>query len=239
MKLGIMQPYFMPYIGYWQLLNSVDRYVIYDDVNFIKGGWINRNRILLNGEAKYFNVPMIGAGSFKKINEISVNTDRRIQDKNLRVIEAAYHKAPFYPEVFELLEGILRCDETNLAAYITRSIRKVMEYIGISTELVLSSQLNKDCDLKGQDKVVEICKILGATEYYNAIGGQSLYSFTEFAKSGIALNFVQTDDIVYKQFDNDFVPNLSIVDVMMFNSVDAIREMLNQYSLIKNEEREG
>lgn len=236
MKLGIMQPYFMPYIGYWQLLNSVDKYVVYDDVNFIKGGWINRNRILLNGEIKYLNVPMLGASSFKKINEIYVNSDKRIQEKNLKFIESAYRKSPFFSDVFELLEGIIRCDEANLAVYIASSIRKVMNYLGISTEIIFSSQLEKDCSLKGQEKVLEICRILGATEYYNAVGGQSLYSFDEFEKRGIALKFMQTDNIEYKQFESAFVPNLSIIDVMMFNTTDDIAKMLTKYSLIENEE---
>lgn len=111
MKLGIMQPYFVPYIGYWQLMNAVDEYVIYDDVNFIKGGWINRNRILVNDQPKYFNVPMLGASSMKHINEVGVNNDPKLIRKNLDQLMRAYSKAPYYDKVFPLMEKILTSEK--------------------------------------------------------------------------------------------------------------------------------
>lgn len=232
MKLGIMQPYFVPYIGYWQLMNAVDEYVIYDDVNFIKGGWINRNRILVNGEAKYFNIPMLGASPFKFINEVGVNNEQSIINKNLRMIENAYSKAPYYKEVYPILEHILNCKKENLAEYITESFRIICDYLGITTKLIVSSTLDKNCELKGQDKVLSICEILGATEYYNAIGGQELYSFDDFKKQNVKLSFLKTDDIIYEQFGKEFQANLSIIDVMMFNSKERVQEFLNLYSMI-------
>lgn len=236
MKIGIMQPYFVPYIGYWQLLNAVDRYVIYDDVNFIKGGWINRNRILINGQPKYFNIPMIGASPFKLINEVGVNNDSKLVDKNLRTIDGAYKKAPYYEEVYPLIEKILKCKKDNIAEFISESMAIICEFLNIETEIIVSSKLDKNCALKGQDKVLEICKLLGATEYYNAIGGQELYSFSDFKKEGIELKFLKTDAISYKQFSNEFQPNLSIIDVMMFNSKEDISHMLKQYTLVTEHE---
>ena len=233
MKVGIMQPYFMPYMGYWQLLAAVDRYVVYDDVNFIKQGWVNRNRILVNGKPGYINVPMLGAGSSRKINEIGVNNDMRLVRKNLRMIGNLYGKAPYYREVSALLEAVLSCGKDNLAEYLTESIKAVCGYLGIGTELVISSSLDKDCSLKGQDKVLEICRLLGADEYYNAIGGRELYSGGVFAEKGISLKFLQTDDLEYGQFGQGFVGNLSIIDVMMFNSVREIKEMLEKYTLVQ------
>ncbi len=227
-----MQPYFMPYMGYWQLLAAVDRYVVYDDVNFIKQGWVNRNRILVNGKPGYINVPMLGAGSNRKINEIGVNNDMRLVRKNLRMIGNLYGKAPYYREVSALLEAVLSCGKDNLAEYLTESIKAVCGYLGIGTELVISSSLDKDCSLKGQDKVLEICRLLGADEYYNAIGGRELYSGGAFAEKGISLKFLQTDDLEYAQFGQGFVGNLSIIDVMMFNSVREIKEMLEKYTLV-------
>lgn len=232
MKLGIMQPYFIPYIGYWQLMNAVDKYVIYDDVNFIKGGWINRNRILVNGEPKYFNVPMLGASPYKLINEVGVNNDRKLTDKNLRALEGAYRKAPYYGDVFPLMERVLESGKDDIASYIAESFRIIGEYLDIKTEFIISSDLEKDCEQKGQDKVLSICKLLGATEYYNAIGGQELYSFEDFKAQDITLKFLKTSDIVYEQFGNEFQPNLSIVDVMMFNSVEQIQQMLQKYTLV-------
>ena len=233
MKLGIMQPYFVPYIGYWQLMNAVDKYVIYDDVNFIKGGWINRNRILVNGQPKYFNIPMIGASPFKLINEIGVNNDLQLINKNLRIIEAAYKKAPYYKDVYPIVEEILKCGKNDIAGYIEESFKVINKYLGISTELIISSNLKKDCSLKGQDKVLQICGLLGATEYYNAVGGQELYSFDAFEKHGIKLKFLNTKEIIYDQFGQMFQPNLSIIDVMMFNSVEEIMTYLNEFELIE------
>ena len=232
MKIGIMQPYFVPYIGYWQLMNAVDKYVIYDDVNFIKGGWINRNRILVNGETKFFNIPMLGASSNKLINEVQVNNKKELIDKNMRIIEAAYKKAPYYPVVSALIKEILYCNRDNLASYIANSFNIITDYLGIKTELLLSSELDKDCNLKGQNKVIEICKLLQATDYYNAIGGETLYSYSAFEDVGIRLQFLKTDKIKYKQFSDSFVDNLSIIDVMMFNSQDDIKGMLLDYRLI-------
>lgn len=232
MKIGIMQPYFLPYIGYWQLLNVVDKYVIYDDVNYIKGGWINRNKILINKEAKYFNVKLNGASPNKLINEVEVSTDKIYKKKMLKTVEESYKKAPFFNTVFPMIEEIIENDEKNLANYLKYSIEKICSYLEIKTELLLSSELEKDNSLKGKDKVINICKKLGATEYYNAIGGQELYSFEEFKENGIELKFLKTEEIVYKQFNNEFIANLSILDILMFNSKEIIKEFLNNYNLI-------
>ena len=232
MKIGIMQPYFVPYLGYWQLMNAVDRYVVYDDVNFIKGGWINRNRILVNGEPKYFSLPMLGASPNKLIREVGVNHDPGVVNKNLRILEAAYKKAPYYEQVYPILEQVLTCEKDNLAEYLMDSFHLIGDYLGVQTELIMSSSLDKDCSLRGQNKVLEICRLLGATEYYNAIGGQVLYSFSDFKEKGIRLSFLQSGAISYEQYENDFQGQLSIIDVMMFNPREKITELLQEYTLI-------
>ena len=237
MKVGIMQPYFVPYIGYWQLLNAVDKYVIYDDVNYINRGWINRNRIMIDGQPKYINVPMLGASQNKLINEIHVNHDPRQIKKNLRTIESAYKNAPYYAVIFPLVEEIIKCSQEYLASYIENSIRVICQHFEIETDLIVSSSVKKNCSLKGQDKILSICELLGATEYYNAVGGQMLYSYEDFRKRRIELKFLKTNNIKYKQFGNDFLPNLSIIDVMMFNSRQKVKEMLEDYSIVcENEE---
>lgn len=231
--VGIMQPYFFPYIGYWQLMNAVDKYVIYDDVNFIKGGWINRNRILVNGEVKYVNVPMIGASPNKLINEVGVNPSEKEINKTLRQIEAAYKKAPFFDTVYPMIEKILCGGHENLAVLIAESFRVVADYLDIETEFIISSSLEKDNSLRAEEKVIDICKRLGATDYYNAIGGQELYSYEHFKKQGLTLHFVKTDIVEYSQFGGEFEGGLSMIDIMMFNSKEDIKEMLNHYSLIE------
>lgn len=231
MKLGIMQPYFLPYIGYWQLLNAVDQYVIYDDVNFINRGWINRNRILQNGAPAYINVPMIGASQTKKINEISVNRDDRMIKKTLRTVEQNYRKAPQFNEVMPLLEEIFATEEDNLARFLARSIRIVCRYLDIKTTLLISSELEKNNELKGQDKILDICRRLGATQYINAIGGQTLYERAKFEQIGIDLKFLQTKNLVYQQWNSNFIPCLSILDVMMFNEHCVVKKYLEDFDL--------
>lgn len=233
MKLGIMQPYFFPYIGYWQLMNYVDKYVIYDDVSFIKGGWINRNRILSNGQPVYFNLNIIGASSNKLINEVKVNTNEKVIEKSLKTIKGTYQKAPYFDQVYPLIESILKNKEENLPLFIKKSFEIIANYLDISTEFIISSDLSKNNSLKGQDKVMDICNILKAKTYVNAIGGQKLYSFNEFKENGIYLNFLKTNNIEYVQFNNEFVANLSIIDVLMFNSKEEAKRFLNDFELIE------
>ena len=229
MKLGIMQPYFFPYIGYFQLMNAVDTFVIYDDVNYIKQGWINRNRILLNGKDFLFTLKLDGASSFKKINEISIG---RHNEKLLKTITQAYRQAPYYATLYPIIENIILNTETNLAKYITHSIHSIANYLTIKAKLINSSEINKNNQLAAQEKVIEICKQLGAVDYMNAIGGQELYNKEVFKDANIHLHFLKSNPIQYNQYDNNFVPSLSIIDVMMFNSSEEIKAMLNQYELV-------
>lgn len=235
MKLGIMQPYFFPYIGYWQLLNVVDKYVIYDDVNFIKGGWINRNRILIDGKAVYFNIQMSGASPYKLINQIQINNNEINIKKNIKTIYMAYHKAPYFSEVYPIIEEILKLQTDNLSKYVIESIKLITKFLNIETEILISSSIKKNNELKGEEKVIDICKLLKATKYYNAIGGKNLYSFDKFNKNGIELVFLKSNNICYRQFNNEFVPNLSIIDVMMFNSKEKIKTFLDEYTIIEKD----
>ena len=233
MKVGIMQPYFFPYIGYWQLISSVDRFVLYDDVNYINRGWINRNQILINGQSHFINLKLQNASQNKLINSIEILDDYEYNcQKIITSIDINYKKAPYYAEVAELLKDIIDYKEKNLAKYLEHSIRSICGHLAIKTEIIVSSEISKDNMLKGQDKIIEICKKTGCSSYINAIGGQTLYSRQSFINEGLELSFIKSGDITYKQFHNTYVPNLSIIDVMMFNSKETIREMLNQYELI-------
>lgn len=233
MKVGIMQPYFVPYLGYWQLMNAVDRYVVYDDVNYIKGGRVNRNSILQNGQAQYFNLPLLGASPNKHINEVKVNCDPKHQNKLLKTLEMCYSKAPYYQQVRPIFEEIFTQQEFNLAKYLYFSFYKIGAYLGITTELILSSTLDKDCSLKAHHKVISICKLLGATEYYNSISGIPLYEPHRplFEKNGLKLCFPKMKDVSYRQFKDEFVPSLSIIDVMMFNSQQECQRLLLEYDI--------
>ena len=229
MRLGIMQPYFFPYLGYWQLLANVDKYVVYDDVTYIKGGWINRNNFLINGQKNLLTMQLEKASSYTLIKDIAIKDDFV---KFLKTIEMGYKKAPFFEDIFRLLKDICQCPDKKLGQFLFNSHIKICEYLGIDTELILSSSFEKHTELKGKDKVISICKQLGADEYINAIGGQELYDKKEFAENGIRLNFLQADLREYRQLKNEFVAGLSIIDIMMFNSKEEIKEMLNDFKLV-------
>ena len=233
MKLGIMQPYFFPYIGYWQLVNLVDQFVIYDDVNYIKRGWINRNRILVEGKTLYFHVPVKKASQNKRIDQIELLLDEDTKRKKIKTIELAYKKAPYFNSVYPLVKDILGNQQENLSKYLADSLRMIADYLKIETKFIISSEIEKDNTLKAQDKIINICKVLGADEYYNAIGGLELYSSRIFAENKIQLFFIKTNDIRYQQFGDKFIANLSILDVMMFNSIEQIGRMLKEYTLIR------
>jgi len=229
MKLGIMQPYFLPYIGYFQLIKAVDKYVIYDDVNYINKGWINRNNILLNGQKYLFTLSLLGASQNKLINEIFVEEN---QSKLLKTLETAYKKAPYFENIFPLIQNIFDYEYKNLGKFVGNSIIQIADYLNIKTDFIYSSAIKKENTLKGQEKILYICKTLNATKYINAIGGQELYDKEIFKQNNIELNFLQTQIVDYKQFKNDFVPYLSILDVLMFNSVEEIGKMLDKFELV-------
>ena len=232
MKIGIMQPYFIPYIGYWQLMNAVDEYVVFDDVNYIKRGWINRNRILINGQASFFTLSLSHASQNKHICDTNLFYTSEDCEKKLETIQKAYGKAPYFDEVYPLVERIIKYKEENLVKYLMHSFEVLMPYMGITTKLILASEIETPLELRGQDRIIYICKKLGATEYYNAIGGQELYQKEKFENENMKLKFLQTDKIEYLQFKNEFQENLSIIDVLMFNSKDEVKKMLNKYQLI-------
>ena len=234
MKIGIMQPYFFPYIGYFQLLNMVDKYLVFDDGQYAKNKWAYRNKILINGAPGYFRVTLLKANPAQQFNEIRISNDIKEKSKKIRTLDLAYKKAPHYSEVMPMLEQFLIADYDNLSEYNVASNKLVCDYLGIKTEILLSSELNTKKKKKKQYSIFDECRTLGGDEYINSIGGMELYDFEEFRENGIELAFLKSDDITYPQFGNEFVPDLSIIDVMMFNSVPEIQDMLNRYTLIRS-----
>ena len=224
-----MQPYFFPYIGYWQLINAADIFVIYDDVNFIKSGYINRNNILQNGTSQLITLELLSSSSFKKINEINISDNSK---KLIKSINQNYSKAPFFKDVFPLLEEILNNEQKDLSKFLGSSLVKIAKYLNINTKFLYSNDIKNDKTFKAQDRLIEMSKILNATGYINAIGGIELYDKEVFSQNKINLSFLKTHEISYKQFNYEFVPNLSIIDIMMFNSVDEIKKMLDEYELL-------
>lgn len=223
-----MQPYLFPYLGYFQLINAVDVFIFYDDVNFINRGWINRNRIVINNKANYFTVQLSNASQNKLIKNIEFLDNRK---KILKTIELAYKKAPFFDRVFPIIEECLNYETNKISELAIFSIIKICEYMGMKREFVKSSE--KFFQTKGlakEERLIEICKLSGADTYINAIGGMQLYSKETFYEHGIKLLFLKSKPFEYKQLTKEFIPNLSIIDVLMFNN--NFDFMLNNYELI-------
>lgn len=235
MKLGLMQPYFLPYIGYFQLIAAVDKFVIYDDVNFIKGGWINRNYIFVNNKSNLFTVPLKNASSFSLINQVQINLNlfRPWKRKFLKTLELSYKKAPYFEDVFFLLNDIFDTGKSDLINDLAiESIRSVCNYLKLDTEINKSSVGYQNSDLRGQSRVLDICKQEGATQYINAAGGIKLYSKEDFSKEGILLQFLRPTLQTDFRFPANAAPVFSIIDLLMFHSPETVREFLKQYELL-------
>lgn len=232
MKTAIMQPYFFPYVGYFQLINSVDLFIVYDNIKYTKKGWINRNRMLQNGKDVMFSLPLKSDSDFLDVRDRELAEDFN-PDKLLNQISGTYRRAPYFSQTFSLIEQIMRYEERNLFKFIHHSIIRVCEHMGITTEIKVSSNIAIDHSLKNQDKVIALCESVGADTYINAIGGIELYSRDAFIARGLKLEFIKSKSYEYTQFGNEFLPWLSIIDVMMFNPLDAVRETIQSgYELI-------
>ncbi|MFZ4619444.1 MAG: WbqC family protein [Bacteroidota bacterium] len=232
MKVAVMQPYFFPYLGYFQLIAAADRFVLYDDVNFIKRGWVNRNRVLIDGKEHLLTLPCRKLSQNKLINQIEVDLDAASRAKMLKLFEHAYKKAPMFTEVFGLLTHTFEQSETNLAGFLHHSIRDICAYLGINTPIVLSSEVHSGSrGMEKAERLVQIAKSEGADEYINAAGGKELYRKEFFLERGVSLHFLETRFREYPQSAESFIPGLSIIDVMMHNPKDAVNALLAEYSL--------
>jgi len=231
MTLAIMQPYFLPYMGYWQLMALADRFVVYDNIQYTKRGWINRNRFLRAGADAYFTVPLKKDSDHLNVadREVADNYDR---SKLLRSLEAAYRRAPYFATAFPVVERVVQCPLRNLFEYVHHSLVVMADALEIRTPLILSSTIPIDHSLTSGRRVLALCKAMGADRYVNPIGGRDLYSKVDFDANAVRLEFLRPRSIEYPQFGGSFVPNLSIVDVLMFNSTAAVRAMLDRYDVV-------
>ena len=234
MKVAVMQPYLFPYIGYYQLVNAVDYFVFADDVNYIKRGFINRNKILLNNQEQFFTVPCHKPSQNRLINEIKIADDMKGYPENIILtIRQAYKKAPFFTDVFPIIESIFHSGIDSIATLAACSVESISKYLEIEVDFKFSSVSSSHT--KGQERstrLINITKESGSDHYINPIGGNVLYDKVHFKNNGITLEFLSPQNIVYKQLNDDFVPNLSIIDVIMFNSIEQTKVLLEQYKLV-------
>lgn len=231
MKLAIMQPYFFPYLGYYQLVHAVDTFVMFDDVNFIKRGWIHRNNFLIGGGAKLISIPLKNASQNRSICEIEVDDAQLWREKMLKTIELAYKRAPRFSSVFPVVDAIIRSSEKKIGSLAAMSIRSVAEYLGMKTSFVPSSSSYGKHDMNAEQRILHICKRASASDYINPIGGRELYTRATFEANNLRLRFLEAKPVSYAQYNGHFVPWLSMIDVLMFNTKEQTLQLLNQYTL--------
>lgn len=232
-----MQPYFLPYIGYFQLIAAVDTFVVYDNIQFSKKGWFHRNRMLQNGKDEYFSLPLKKDSDFLDVRDRTLSdTWPAEREKLLRKIKENYRKAPFFSETYPWLEEIFQYEDRSLFGFLFHSLQSACARLEISTPLVISSELPIDHALKSQDKVLALVKAAGGNTYLNPIGGWDLYDPESFTQEGVTLEFHKAKPFSYPQGKGEFIPWLSILDVLMFNSVDQVISRLNYFDILHKHE---
>jgi hypothetical protein len=239
MKLAVMQPYFFPYLGYWQLIAAADRFVIFDDVNFIVRGWINRNRILINGEPRYITVPIHHASQNCRICDTELEPASPWRARLVRMVDAAYRSAPHFAEVFPVVQKLLVHDVGGVSEYLQNQLQTLARFMGLRTEFVTSSRHYGNQCLSGQERILDICRREGATTYVNLPGGESLYQSHLFAASGIDLRFIASAGEPYAQRGPSFVPNLSVIDALMEIGPAAASALTMNFSLTASRRQDG
>lgn len=231
MRIAIMQPYLFPYIGYFQLINAVDKFVLLDDVHYINKGWINRNRLLVNGRATLFTIPLQKASQNKLIREIKVSPDKKWRKTFMKTVACAYKKAICFDAVYPLLEDIITLDEEYISGLVCYSLDKILNYLEIKRHFIASSAIYDNGHLKAQHKIVDICIKEKADYYINPIGGKELYDNHIFGQKQLTLIFLHPVLTRYRQLNPEFVPGLSIIDVLMHNTPSQVVQLLNNYEL--------
>ena len=231
MKVAIMQPYFFPYLGYWQLMQVADVFIAFDDVNYIKRGWINRNRILLNGEPSYLTVPVVSASQNKKINDLVIMQGGDWREKMLKSIQHAYSKAPFFNEMFPLIRSVIFNGSENLSNFLVEQLKSLSSYLELNVDIEYSSASYANSRLRGEDRIIDICKRAGASIYINPPGGREMYDQANFQNNHMDLRFLEPEINEYPQRQNGFTPHLSIIDLLMELGKDGVLEQLNKYDL--------
>lgn len=234
MKFAVMQPYFIPYIGYFQLMKAVDVFVVYDNVQYIKNGWINRNRFLNGEDAKFFTVPVVKGAHEDLISQRQIASQIWLRERKKlhATLRLAYRKAPFFNQVFPLVESCLSYETEKIFPFVEHSLMQIHEYLDMRTEIVNASNLDFDQGLKAKHRLFAISKKLGISNYINPEGGEDLYDVEDFRSNGVHLSFLRPHLSTYDQFGNDFVPGLSIIDVLMFNNKSRVQQMLEEYELV-------
>ncbi len=233
MSVAIMQPYFFPYLGYFQLVQAADHFVFYDDVMFIKKGWINRNRILMQGNDFLFSIPLEKQSQHKSIRQSTVAYGAEFPSKWLQQIESAYKKAPHFQEVLELIHRVIQEKPASIADLAAKSVMETWTYLGLEQKFYMSSELKTKPDVDRALRLIHITQELGDSHYINAVNGQALYDKPFFAAQGVQLDFLSPKLQPYPQGNqSEFMAGLSMIDVLMWNSREEVIQQVKNFDLI-------
>jgi hypothetical protein len=233
MRIAIMQPYLFPYLGYFQLMDAADKFLLLDDVNYINRGWVNRNNIMVNDKPYRFTLPLQKVSQHKKINETLIAADEKWKKKFMATLQMAYHQSPFYAEIIELIKEIMTFDDLRLSVFLQNSLEKMAAFIGMKVRIISVGSTETVAGLKGQERILDLCRANKAEEYINLPGGKSLYNPDEFASREIRLSFIEPHFPVYLQTHQQaFVAGLSIIDILMNNSRESVAGMVKDYDIV-------
>lgn len=235
MKIAIMQPYLFPYIGYFQLINYVDTFVLLDDVNYIKRGYINHNTILINGKEFRYTIPVENASQNRLIKDMSFCDSELGTLKLIKSVELGYKKSEFFSLGMPLVREILLDSHKDITSKVELSINMIFEYLGKDINIIRASKIGNEHNLKSTERIIDICKKLGADTYINPQGGRNLYNWKDFADKSIDMYFldVDFDNIIYSQLSDTFVSSLSIIDMLMNCDKNMIGYFLEKFTLNK------
>jgi hypothetical protein len=226
-----MQPYFVPYLGYFQVMKEVDTFVLTDNYEYSKGGWINRNRVIIQDEVRFLTIPLQAGSDYSTIKEKKISKDFVVQ-KSLNLVGEGYRKRPYFLEVMPLVESIFRCSERNLFEFLVHSLKEVAGTLEINTNIKLTSQFDLDPCLSGQEKIIKICGELGANQYVNLPGGKAIYDKNIFHEQEIDIQFLKMHDFIYDQGVDFYSPRLSVLDILFNLGISRTSvDFLNQYSI--------
>ena len=230
-RVGIMQPYFLPHLSYFQLIANTDYFCLHDKVKYTKQSWINRNRILVNGKIEYVTIPVKSSSDFDFIDEklISKTFDRK---SLIRKIDLNYRKSPNFDDVFPIVLEILNFSNSNLFEFLQHSIDKVCQYLQIETKIVKSSETGYDQNLSRSQMVIDICKKLQGETYINSQGGIELYESSDFMRNGIVLLFSKQKRFTYLNSIGEANSSLSILDTLMWADKKLLIEKLYEIDFV-------
>ncbi|HET9034262.1 MAG TPA: WbqC family protein [Dokdonella sp.] len=228
-----MQPYFVPYIGYFQLMHAVDVFVLYDDAQYMKGGWINRNRIRNNQNVGWLTLPVRSSNFRAPINQREYQLSSGLAIRRVKKrLEESYLKAPYGIELLPFITGLLETNVTNVAAFNAQSLNTISKALGIGCKFLTASTIDLPANLKGQAKVISLCRAIGATQYVNSVGGIDLYNEDKFQEAGVQLSFLRTT--AAPTLLGNAAHYLSIIDTLLWKGIAGTREQLSNYELFSS-----